>query len=1037
MSKNYLFVLLSVFLTAITCMNSQTSVAGGVVSGTWTLAGSPYQVQGAIQIPNDSTLTIQPGVTVEFQGHYKLIVAGRLLAIGSATDSITFTAVNTTTGWYGIRFSLTATTNDTSKISYCRIFYGKANGSGDDTQGGGIFFKTVSKAIISNSRISNCYCVGSGGGIACFTYSNPIIRNNNISGNTGIYQGGGISTNFSAPQINNNVISYNTTGISNCVGGGIHVGYGNPTITGNLIANNSSLIGGGILCNNGTSPTIINNVIVNNKATNATEGGGGIACYNSTPVITNNTIANNTAVYGGGVTCFTNANPVLRNNIIWGNTASSSGPQIFLQDDLSDPNIYYSDIEGGSGGIEANGNFYSGTFSNTINSNPLFVSPSSGAGNLINGVSADWSLQTTSPCIDTGDPATLTPATDIAGNPRVTICRIDIGAYEFQNGTPFTATISQTSLVSCNGYTNASLVASASGSGSPYTYLWAPGGTTDDTLSNIGAGTYTLTATNSSGCVRTATFVVTQPAGMTLSSSQTNIGCNGNCTGSATVTVSGGTSPYDYLWTSSPSDTLASTPSNLCSGSYTVTVTDNMGCTKTKVVTIATPSSLSFTASTVGVSCNGGTNGSITVNATGGVAPLQYSINGGINYQLSNVFTGLAPGTYSVVTKDANGCQTSTSSKTISEPSPLLVSVNVTTVYCFSSTDGSASAVVTGGTANYFYSWNSSPVQANATATNLPAGNYTVTITDQNSCVATQTATINSSIPQLSICMATVDSISMNNIIYWDKTGFDSSSVFYIYRDTANNNFAEIGTVPFDSLSQFTDTVRTLYAANGNPNVTSWRYKISVTDTCGNVGPMSPYHQTMFFQNSSGNFSWNHYQIEGQTMPVPVLSNYRFQRDDSATGAWNTIQTVSASSTAYTDPGYAAYIATADWRVETNWTLICDPTLKLAPGSMAAVTKSRSNISNNKVFSTGIESAEKNVAVLMPNPAHSLVTIVLAKISMSCRVEIYDVMGKLAASAQLINSDSVSVNTENFAAGIYTVRIIGGDEKATLKLAIE
>src|SRR3990172_5123585 len=138
MKKPLLFLIVCIFTFNFSF--SQTSLPGGNVYGTWTLAGSPYQIQGAIQIPNDSTLTIQPGVTVDFQGHYKFLVQGRLLAIGTVTDTIIFAATNTTNGWWGIRFDNTPATNDTSKIIYCKLQYGIATGTSSDDQSGGAFY---------------------------------------------------------------------------------------------------------------------------------------------------------------------------------------------------------------------------------------------------------------------------------------------------------------------------------------------------------------------------------------------------------------------------------------------------------------------------------------------------------------------------------------------------------------------------------------------------------------------------------------------------------------------------------------------------------------------------------------------------------------------------------------------------------------------------------------------------------------------------------------------------------------------------------
>src|ERR1022692_2158235 len=115
MKKLYAIIL---FAFACTIANSQTSISGGNVNGTWTLLGSPYNIQGSIQIVNGDSLIIQPGVTVNFQGTYQLAVQGKLKAIGTVTDTIVFTAANTTNGWRGIRFTNTPATNDTSRIVY-------------------------------------------------------------------------------------------------------------------------------------------------------------------------------------------------------------------------------------------------------------------------------------------------------------------------------------------------------------------------------------------------------------------------------------------------------------------------------------------------------------------------------------------------------------------------------------------------------------------------------------------------------------------------------------------------------------------------------------------------------------------------------------------------------------------------------------------------------------------------------------------------------------------------------------------------------
>src|ERR1039458_810055 len=152
MKKNLLFIF--IFISVISF--AQTSIPAGNVNGTWTLLGSPYNIQGSIQIVNGDSLIIQPGVTVNFQGTYKFLVQGKLKAIGTVTDTIVFTAANTTNGWRGIRFDNTVATNDTSRIVYCKLIYGKATGTSPNDNGGAFYFNNFSKAIISKCNISNC-----------------------------------------------------------------------------------------------------------------------------------------------------------------------------------------------------------------------------------------------------------------------------------------------------------------------------------------------------------------------------------------------------------------------------------------------------------------------------------------------------------------------------------------------------------------------------------------------------------------------------------------------------------------------------------------------------------------------------------------------------------------------------------------------------------------------------------------------------------------------------------------------------------------
>ncbi|MGZ3902278.1 MAG: PKD-like domain-containing protein [Bacteroidia bacterium] len=289
-------------------------------------------------------------------------------------------------------------------------------------------------------------------------------------------------------------------------------------------------------------------------------------------------------------------------------------------------------------------------------------------------------------------------------------------------------------------------------------------------------------------------------------------------------------------------------------------------------------------------------------------------------------------------------------------------------------------------------------------------------------------------LPVPSICMVSVDSTSTYNEIYWDKSAFAHSVKFHLYRDTANNNYGLIGIVPFDSLSMFKDANRSLYAANGDPNVSSWRYKMAVEDSCGNMSAMSPYHQTMFMQDNSGNFIWNQYQIEGQTTPISQLNSYLFERDNNSTGVWNNIQTLSASSTAYTDPNYSTYQMSANWRSETQWTISCTPTYRQAGNGniQSTIVRAKSNITNNRTTDVKIVEHSFNV---YPNPASGEITIKLNKDCKNCSVELYNSLGQVLLTEKLSSSEN-KINVSEFENGIYYLKLNSENKQQLIKKVI-
>jgi hypothetical protein len=306
-------------------------------------------------------------------------------------------------------------------------------------------------------------------------------------------------------------------------------------------------------------------------------------------------------------------------------------------------------------------------------------------------------------------------------------------SYTITQPTALSASTSQTN-VNCNGQSNATASILMSGGTPSYTYAWS-NGSSSATNSNLGAGTYTVTVTDANGCTLNRSYTITQPTAISSTPSSTNVSCNGGSNGSASVSVSGGTSPFTYSWTNGASSAAVT---GLSAGTYTVTITDANNCTAQRSFTVTQPTAISVSTSKTNVACNGNSTGSAGVSVSGGTSGYTYSWSpsGGTSANAS----GLSAGTYSVLITDANSC-TAQRSFTITQPTALSVSTSQTNVDCNGNNTGSAGVSVSGGISGYTYSWSPSG-GTSASVTGLSAGNYTVLITDANNCTAQRSFTI-------------------------------------------------------------------------------------------------------------------------------------------------------------------------------------------------------------------------------------------------------------------------------------------------------
>jgi large repetitive protein len=294
---------------------------------------------------------------------------------------------------------------------------------------------------------------------------------------------------------------------------------------------------------------------------------------------------------------------------------------------------------------------------------------------------------------------------------------------------------------SCNGGFGSAFI-NISGGTAPYTFTWTRGVSTSASATNLIAGSYTVSVKDAHSCSGTTlTFTLTQPLAIRdsmIAADKVNVTCNGGNNGSATVAAKYGTPPYTYSW--NPNVSASASASGLSAGTYSVTVTDNNGCSSSAAtVTITQPGTLrDSVAAQVNVGCNGGNGGGASIGVKYGKAP--YTFSWAPNTDNTYTASGLTAGTYSVTVTDNNGCS-STLPVTITEPLAIRDSLaTISYPACHGST-GMASLGVKYGTAPYTYNW-SPAISSSASATNIMAGTYTVTIKDAHSCSALLTFTV-------------------------------------------------------------------------------------------------------------------------------------------------------------------------------------------------------------------------------------------------------------------------------------------------------
>ncbi len=597
--------------------------------------------------------------------------------------------------------------------------------------------------------------------------------------------------------------------------------------------------------------------------------------------------------------------------------------------------------------------------------------------------------------------------------------------------TPVTGvlTITNPTTIAATCSSNGSATIAVTGGSGNYTITWNSNPVQNGlTANNLPPGNYYISVVDSTAGACGSISVNIPYTGPVLTTTTTGVTCV--TLGSAHANVTGGTAPYIYSW--APSGGNAATANNLSAGIYTVTVTDNTGCTISANAIVANTSNLLVNTSTTADSCPSPT-GSVHAFAQGGQAPYSYLWMPG-NYTTSNV-SNLPAGSYTVTVTDGAGCIVSA-----------LATISVYTVGVIVYVGGNGNVACGGSTQLFAYAnyspatfvWSPSTYLSNPNIQNpicTPLGGITYTVTATSACgigSAPYTISIAGTNPyNEQICFVSVDTALNKNVIVWERLNSPPSGSYNIYRETSSSGvYALIGNQPLSQFSTFTDMT-------SNPMNMANRYKISTADSCGVESDTSFHHRTLFLQVGPAiptgfNLAWTPY--EG--LPVATYYIYRGSNPGNLTLLAAVAGTIH-NWTDYNPPvGQMYYMVLA-----VHPSGGCNPSLRIGdPMNTANIMGSLSNL--NPVVYSGIDENNllDNSLLIAPNPGNGNFQISISLLSSEkIQLSVFDNLGRCVyiqhenASA---GNFSTTMNLSSLASGVYFIQVKTQNGMATKIMVI-
>ncbi len=542
-------------------------------------------------------------------------------------------------------------------------------------------------------------------------------------------------------------------------------------------------------------------------------------------------------------------------------------------------------------------------------------------------------------------------------------------------------------------------VTTTSGGVTPYSYQWSNGSMLA-LADSVSSGVYTVTVTDANGCTSIETVSITSSTSPILTSNLTSPSCTGGSNGSIDLTITGGTAPIVFDWSTGES---TSDISNLPAGIYDVTIMDASGCGIVEVFTLSDASPIDLSVFSVSEASCGFSDGSIEVAASGGSGSYNYLWSSGGS---TAVESNLSPGTYTLSVSDANGCLAMANYTVSNESGPVITLDQVNEPTCQGGS-GEILVSVSGGVTPYTYSWSTGANSKDLF--NAPVGSYELIVTDSNGCQGVEYAELfGVNLNAAEICMVTVDTTTGSNIVVWNKELNLGISEYEIYKETSSLNvFQLLGTVPFDSLSQFIDTA-------ANSSIHSYRYKLRTLDSCNNASEFLAYHKTIHLVSNIGlnsvvNLIWDDY------IGFEYLTFY-INRYHPTTG-WEVLDSVAANVHSYTDNSYPS-LAGLEYDIEVI------PVMPCVAEKAQDHNTTRSN--RHTIAPPGppspslIDESTLLNARIQPNPSNGFFSIIVE--ASNWTYSIVDMNGKLIMN-EAVAANNAEVHIEALEAGIYILQI--------------